>query len=50
MNVVMITANYNYQLQLPHSGISHFLPYTQAEFERVEALLKGQVRCLKTAT
>ena len=27
-----------------------FFAYTHAKFERVEALLKGQARCLKTAT
>ena len=33
-----------YQWYLP------LFAYTHAEFERVEALLKGQARCLKTAT
>ena len=32
-----------------HWYLTHFA-YSHAKFERVEALLKGQVRCLKTAT
>ena len=33
--------------------VSEYLPlfaYTHAKFERVEVFLKGQARCLKTAT
>ena len=32
------------------SGVSPTLYYTHAKFERVEVFLKGQARCLKTAS
>ena len=50
---IMIFLYRRFSATTPKSNSQDYLPlfaYTHAKFERVEVFLKGQARCLKTAT